>query len=234
VRPGGVPRGSVRHVPEARAGRLPVVTFAFVAASLAVSFARPLASLRESLVLERAALLRGELWRLWSGHLVHDQVAHAFWNLIAFAALGVWSERHARARFAWTLIVAAPLSALAVVVFRPDLERYVGASALSSALYVFAAVCLVRDVPDRAARAVGGLALALFALKLALEGAGHWPSPALAAGSGLESVTLAHIVGGAVGAVAALAGPASASAQQGVQCAEEGRTTWHFRRRSRR
>ena len=182
--------------------RLPWATLGTVAASLAVSFALPAGALRAGLVLERSAVLHGELWRLWTGHLVHDHVAHALWNLAAVAALGSCLERRHPARFALSLLVAAPLSAAAVVVLRPDLASYQGASALASALYVLGALALARDGPDRLARAGGAAALALFVAKLALEGAGHWSSPALP--PELASVGVAHVVGGAVGALAAL------------------------------
>jgi len=182
--------------------RLPLATLGVVAASLALSFALPDGALRAEFALERSAVLHGELWRLWTGHLVHDHLAHALWNLAAFAGLGVWLERRAPARFALALLLAAPLSAAAVVALRPDLASYQGASALASALYVLGALCLVREGPDRLARLGGGAALALFGAKLALEWSGQWPSPALP--PDLESVGLAHAVGGAVGALAAL------------------------------
>ena len=185
------------------AHRLPVATLAFVAASLAVSFALSDGPLRAALALERSAVLRGELWRLWSGHLVHDHVAHALWNLAALGVLGLWLEPRAPARFALALLLAAPLSALAVVALRPDLASYQGASALASALYALGAVVLLREGPDRVSRLAGATALALFAAKLALESAGSWPSPALP--PGLESVPLAHLVGGGIGALTGLA-----------------------------
>ncbi len=209
---------------DSRAPRFPSATVGLAAASLLLSFALPHGALRSSLVLERAALLRGEIWRLWSGHLIHDHPAHALWNLTAFAALGVWLERRERARFALALLLAAPLSGAAVVALRPDLASYQGASALASALYVLGAVCLMREERDGPARWGGWLALALFAAKLALEAAGRWPSPALP--PGLESVTVAHLVGGGAGALAALpchGGPAGTGLPCGASVGPLGR-----------
>lgn len=82
-------------------------------------------------VLDRDALLAGQVWRLWTGHLMHLDLPHATVNL---AALGIISGCAAR----WHLLVPLmlvslllmPLLGLALMLVRPELHWYVGLSGL--------------------------------------------------------------------------------------------------------
>jgi rhomboid family GlyGly-CTERM serine protease len=58
----------------------------------------------EALVFDRVAIAAGEWWRLISGHLVHSDFAHAFWDVLAFALIGALLEQSGTRR---TLVAAA-------------------------------------------------------------------------------------------------------------------------------
>ena len=176
---------------ERSAPRVPVCTLIFVCAAALVS-AGPTA-LSDWLALEREAVLTGELWRIWSGHLWHGGPALAVWDLAAIALLGSWIERRSRAELLAALGLGALLSSAAVLVLRADLASYQGSSALASALLVTECLRLSGRSQDGFARAAAVLALSGFGIKVVLESAALWPSPALAGSAALESVAVAHL-----------------------------------------
>ena len=45
------------------------------------------------LLYERAALLDGAWWRLWTGHWVHFSMSHLAWNVAVLLGAGAWLER---------------------------------------------------------------------------------------------------------------------------------------------
>jgi rhomboid family GlyGly-CTERM serine protease len=80
---------------------------------------------------ERAAILHGELWRLWSGHLVHFSASHAGADVLALLALGMLAEPLIGARrFALVLGGGALLLSLGLLVLAPAMHEYRGASGL--------------------------------------------------------------------------------------------------------
>lgn len=149
---------------------------------------------------ERAALARGELWRLISGHLVHLNAGHLLLNV---AGLGmVWllfAAEYTLGR--WALVAAAGVLAMDAGFWSlmPGLVWYVGLSGLLHAL--FAAGC-VRWIGQGARD--GWLVAAIFAAKLAWEQTAG-PLPFTEASTGGPVVVEAHLFGAAGGALAALA-----------------------------
>jgi membrane associated rhomboid family serine protease len=116
-----------------------------------------------SLSLDRDALLNGELWRLWTGHLVHFSPTHAAADIallcivtvIAGRELGSWAAGMA-------LLVSAPLISLSLIGLVPDLAVYKGSSALSVFFGVVGGTRIWRRAPDLrfALGCVGVVALA--------------------------------------------------------------------------
>lgn len=84
------------------------------------------------LAFDRQALSSGEIWRLWTGHLVHFSAAHATTDLAAlFAAAAIAEHEIGARRTAFVLIVGAPLISLGLALLLPELAIYRGSSALS-------------------------------------------------------------------------------------------------------
>lgn len=90
---------------------------------------------------ERSAILHGELWRLWSGHLVHFSASHAGADVLALLALGALAEPLVGSRrFAFVLAGASLLVSLGLLVLAPEMHEYRGASGLAVLTAVLAGV----------------------------------------------------------------------------------------------
>lgn len=142
--------------------------------------------LAAALLLDRPAVVQGQWWRLWSGHLLHLDLSHALLNLGALAVIVLlaWRQRML-AELAVAALVAMPLLSLALLWLDPRLDWYAGLSGLLHGLLV---VVLVRR-GDMLATVL----LLLLVAKLACE----WRFGSH--GQQFEVVTLAHRLGAAWG-----------------------------------
>ncbi len=142
--------------------------------------------LAAALLLDRPAVVQGQWWRLWSGHLLHLDLSHALLNLCALAVIVLlaWRQRML-AELAVAALVAMPLLSLALLWLDPRLDWYAGLSGLLHGLLV---VVLVRR-GDMLAMVL----LLLLVAKLACE----WRFGSH--GQQFEVVTLAHRLGAAWG-----------------------------------
>ncbi len=117
-----------------------------------VLFASALAAslLPEACLLTRDGLARGEVWRLWTGHLVHHTSAHFLFDVgTALLLLGF-----VRSRLVWLLL--PPMISVVFLVTRPELVSYAG---LSGVLHgVFALACF--EIAQASRGLARGLALA--------------------------------------------------------------------------
>lgn len=104
---------------------------------LALAFCLPDA--RHALIeYDRSALIRGEAWRLWAGHWVHADVAHALGGAGAWLGLALLSRSPGRITAALALVIAPLLSAalfwlpgiLMAELAAPVAEQYRGTSGL--------------------------------------------------------------------------------------------------------
>lgn len=87
---------------------------------------------------DRSALEAGQVWRLFSAHLVHLNHWHTLMNL---AGLGLilffFRDLLDRRRFWLWFLVSAPLVSLAILLFDRNLDWYVGLSGLLQGLLVY-------------------------------------------------------------------------------------------------
>ena len=138
---------------------------------------------------DRAAILRGEVWRLVTGHFSHWSASHLGYDLFAFVILGAICERRGRRLFATVVVATAFVVSLFLLAFRPEVVMYRGLSAIDSALWVGAAfIAGERRLP--LAVALG----ALFLVKVAIES----QTGALFV-DGMTVLPVVHLVGAAVG-----------------------------------
>lgn len=153
---------------------------------------------RELFRYEREAVLAGEVWRLFSAHLVHLGAGHTVLNLVAlvlvFLLLG---QEFTLAQWAWVTGCAVALIAVGFVWLRPELQWYVGLSGLLHGWLVAGATQRFRQ-----GHKDGLILLAVVLLKGFYEQlAGPLPGSELASGGTV--VVDAHwfgIVGGLLGA----------------------------------
>ena len=93
---------------------------------------------RDSLIYQRDQI--GQLWRLWTGHLVHFGWPHFVVDTGLFLILG-WMLERRHPRLAITSLVLIPLFiSVAVYVFDPEMVRYAGLSALNLGLLLIIAL----------------------------------------------------------------------------------------------
>lgn len=120
---------------------LPWRTLGLAAAALAVAAVPEVAGL---LRLDRTAVFDGEIWRLWTGHLVHGSPQHLAWNVAALIGLGLLFERALGRRFAWLVLVGGALVGGGVLALQPNVETYLGLSGVLNAIWVGGAAIAAR------------------------------------------------------------------------------------------
>ncbi|MFT4540489.1 MAG: rhomboid family GlyGly-CTERM serine protease [Planctomycetota bacterium] len=112
--------------------------------------------------LDRSALEAGQLWRLWTGHLVHGNANHYNYD-VAAATLLLLAFGPSR-RLLWM----APTIGVALLAAWPQIDLYYGLSALLHAWVVTIAADSLRE--ERGSRrVVAGLLLAGVVSKASLE-----------------------------------------------------------------
>jgi rhomboid family GlyGly-CTERM serine protease len=168
----------------------PVVTLMMAAAALLIQFSGNAAWV---LVFDRASILHGEVWRLWTGNVVHFRVNHLLWNLAVFVPAGIWIER-LEPRQARTLLIGTPLLiGLAVLLLDPSLQRYAGLSGAASGLLVLLALRQLEG--GGSARWIWWTVLLLVVVKVTVELVGERAIFAQFDDMAIRVVPLAHVVG---------------------------------------
>ena len=157
----------------------------------AVVYAFP--ALADGLQYDRAAVLKGELWRIVTCHWTHWSLDHLLWDLAVFVGLGAACEQMNRSRYLAGLTLSAILIPLTVLVLLPGIETYRGLSGLDSTLF---ALLVIFNLDKRLSLGVGFFVG--FLLKTAYELATG--GTVFVSGSpDIVSVPLAHAVGAAIG-----------------------------------
>lgn len=170
-------------------------------------------ALAPALLYDRVALMRGEYWRLWTGHFVHFGPSHLLWNLAVFAVASSWAERVTARRARILLLIAPVVIGVALYGLDPDLGFYGGLSGVTAAMLTFLAFAQLARISSAEAEATLVVAgaetpratpsdrwfwravLALIVLKIAAEFAVNSPLFARFAGEGIQPVPLAHLAG---------------------------------------
>ena len=171
--------------------RLPRLTILLMAISIGLYII--LGPAPASLVFDRAAIVQGEWWRLYTGHFVHSDARHALWNILALGILAGLLERRGRRRLG--LIVAfGAVADLWLWWGQPELQWYCGLSGLLNTLLVVVLFDLWSETRRRVVLAIGVALAAKLAMETVLNQAlfTHtlWPS-----------VPWAHVAGFAGGVV---------------------------------
>lgn len=143
---------------------------------------------------DRAALGEGELWRLFTAHLVHLGWAHLMMNLAGLFVVWAFVARALSRHGWWWLFILCSLAiSLAFWWFFPPLEWYVGLSGvLHSMLFGGAVVAFGRG--DRE----GAILALLVILKLIWEQF-FGPLPGSESVAGGAVITQAHLYGAVAG-----------------------------------
>jgi rhomboid family GlyGly-CTERM serine protease len=95
---------------------------------------------------DRQGLMRGELWRLWTGHLVHWSALHVAGDALLLAACALLAQALTSARRLMIfLLLAAPCISLFLWLGVGDIEFYRGSSGVGNALLILALVQLAAE-----------------------------------------------------------------------------------------
>jgi rhomboid family GlyGly-CTERM serine protease len=169
--------------------------------------------LQRLLAYDRDAILAGEAWRLWTGHLVHFSWKHALADgIVLFSMARLAEQEFGARRLACTIAVASPVISLVLLGFVPELLEYRGASAIAVLVGVIAAAALWRD---ERWHAFVILAASTYVLKTLMDAlSADAPSAILPAGVSVS--WQAHACGAIAGAVAVFVLGGRTAGQRGL------------------
>ena len=107
--------------------------------ALAAVIIQTIPGLRADLIYDRTALADGELWRAWTGHLIHFGWPHLVVDAGLLVILGWFGERRYPAFTRWSLLLMPPFVSAAIFWFEPAMQRYAGLSAVNLGLLMYVA-----------------------------------------------------------------------------------------------
>ncbi len=97
--------------------------------------------LENFLIYDRVDINNGELWRLFTGHLVHTNFNHLLLNLAGLTMLWALHGDHYQIKsYASVFIIAILVCSFGIYVFDPDMQRYVGLSGVLHGVFVWGAI----------------------------------------------------------------------------------------------
>jgi rhomboid family GlyGly-CTERM serine protease len=168
----------------------PWMTLAMALVSTAALLFEPVSG---GLIYDRPLIFKGQLWRLWSAHVVHFGLSHFTWNLAVFLPSGIWLERLWPATTRWFYLLSPLIISAALLLLDPTLTRYAGLSGIATGmLMLLACLQLGRRKEEPAWFWVS--VLALVGIKMGVEL--FTRAPVFVSGFGdIRTVPLAHIFG---------------------------------------
>lgn len=128
------PGGAGRHVP--------IITTLVVAAGIGTYLIPGLAS---HLVYDRAAILAGEAWRLFTGSWVHFSPRHLLYDLLAFGIAGWIIERRGYPFFGPLCVLSAVGIGTVLLAIRPEAQSYGGLSGVATGAVIYLALHGLRE-----------------------------------------------------------------------------------------
>jgi rhomboid family GlyGly-CTERM serine protease len=103
---------------------------------------------QELLSYRREAISAGEFWRVFTGHFVHLNLAHALLNSAGTLLLAFFLSREISRRDWWTVVLIAPfIISLGLWLKQPGLMGYVGFSGVLQGLIYFGVIRLLPVMP---------------------------------------------------------------------------------------
>lgn len=171
--------------------RVPVVTLLVVAGGIVTYLIPGLAS---QMVYDRAAILAGETWRLFSGNWVHFSPSHLFYDLLALGIAGWIIERRRYPYFGLVCVLSALSIGTVLLAMKPELQFYGGLSGVATGAIVFLALHGLREPGPWRWICVATLVLTLG--KVLLESMTGQLTFAVVDRIPFVPVPLSHVVGG--------------------------------------
>jgi rhomboid family GlyGly-CTERM serine protease len=149
-----------------------------------------------ALLYDRDAILRGEVWRLWTGHWVHFSASHLCWNLGVLLVAGTGLELARPGLLRRYTLLAAPLISAAFLVVAPAMQAYGGLSGLATGVVTLLAPVKISDGPRD--RAWWFAILGLVAAKILIDARHESPLFSEFASPDIRTSAWAHALGAGV------------------------------------
>ena len=124
-------------------------------------------SLSCCLIYDRVKIAQGEVWRLFTGNLVHFSSSHLFFNLLVFGVVGWAISNRGYPGFRVFCVLSAGLIGTTLYALRPDLAQYGGLSGVACGAVVYLALYGLAETGAWKILCAG--ALLLTACKILLE-----------------------------------------------------------------
>lgn len=115
--------------------QVPILTIGLVLFAVGLYFLLPE---KTSWYFSAGAIAKGETWRIISGHLMHADAQHLFWNCLGLAVLGTLIEWHSRTALWVSLGVGAVAVSALLMSPLSELEYYCGLSGVLNTLLLTA------------------------------------------------------------------------------------------------
>jgi len=149
-------------------------------------------------IFQRSLIFSGQVWRVWTGHIVHFGPSHLAWDLAVFLPAGCWLESLRPRCARWLYLLGPVIISAVLLVFDPTLERYAGLSGLAMGTLVLLAIIQSTNKNESPWIWLGVLLLA--AAKIVIEL--RQGAPLLVSDfANVRNVPLAHLSGAACGLV---------------------------------
>ncbi len=104
--------------------------------------------LNDYLSWDRSAIVNWQIWRLFSGHLVHSNLWHTLLNLSVFsAAMYLFGSCFKAWQWLLLLLVLCVLNSFSLLVFSPWLNNYVGLSGVLYGVLILGLLITFRQSP---------------------------------------------------------------------------------------
>ncbi len=100
------------------------------------------------LIYHRSAITDGQIWRLFTGHLIHSNLWHLLLNLASLMMIGILFSQHLTYKM-WIIVftLSALMISFAYYFTAPQFEYYVGLSAILYAVIIIGALLDIKHQP---------------------------------------------------------------------------------------
>jgi rhomboid family GlyGly-CTERM serine protease len=122
--------------------RLPVITLLLVGSGVVIHL---FPSWSSWLIYDRSAIFSGEIWRMFTGHLVHFSTSHLFYDSLALGIAGWIIETQKLPHFGWLCLLTPWIISVVFLLFEPQMKLFGGLSALATTAIVYLALFGLHD-----------------------------------------------------------------------------------------